>query len=129
MGASGSVQSNPDNTIYISYDNNCDPEYKDLCIEKLTTKGYTILSNNKNYIIGAKYVFIFISGHTIKSALQSRDINICFENNKPIIYLITDRDYLPSINASIYNFISGNSYYPFYDKDTVINTINEFNFM
>jgi hypothetical protein len=129
MGASGSIQSNPSNTIYISYDNNCDPEYKDLCIEKLTTKDYTILSNNRNYIMGAKYVFIFISGHTIKSALQSRDINICVENNKPIIYLITDRDYLPSINASIYNFISGNSYYPFYDKDTVINTIKEFNFM
>ena len=129
MGASGSVQSNSDNTIYISYDNNCDIEYKELCIEKLTEKGYTIVSKNTSYIINAKYVFIFISGHTTKSALQSRDINVCVENNKPIIYLITDRDYLPSINASIYNFISGNSYYPFYDKDSVISSINEFNFI
>lgn len=129
MGASGSIQNNSDNTIYISYDNNCNSEYKDLCIEKLTTNGYIILSNNTNYIIQAKYVIIFISGHTIKSSLQSRDINISIENNKKIIYLITDSDYLPNINTSIYNFISGNSYYPFYDNDTVVNTIQEFNFI
>jgi hypothetical protein len=128
MGSSASIQTDS-KTIYISYDNNCDSQYKDLCIEKLTENGYTILSNNTNHIMTCKFVIIFISGETIKSPMQSRDINTCIDNNKSIIYLITDVDYLPSINSSIYKFISNNSYYPFYDKETVTSTIHQFDFI
>ena len=122
MGASGSIQYNPDKTIYVSYDNTCKLNYTE-CVQNLAKKNYTILEKNIDNILLAKYVIVFISNNTITSAKQCQDIHISIENNKKIIYLITDEDYLPEKNAAISTFISTNSYYPFYNKDTAMTTI------
>ena len=121
MGGSGSIQYNPDKTIYVSYDNTCELNYTE-CVQNLTKKSYTILENNVDNILLSKYVIVFISNNTITSAKQCRDIHISIENNKKIIYFITDEGYLPEKNTAISTFISGNNYYPFYNKDTAMTT-------
>jgi len=130
MGASGSIQTNS-KLIYVSFDKTCSYKIKSICFSKLREYDYTITNNynlqddsycetfKKNLIESSNYILIFISKDTLQSCDQAYDIDVSFKNNKNVIYLITDYDFMPQQNSGIKSFIGESKWLPCYDSTSV----------
>jgi hypothetical protein len=129
MGASGSILINKQ--VYISFDTSCCEKIINTCIYEINKLQFNIINNKdthfvsdnyrivENNIIQSNYIIIFISKETLKSNKQAFDIQIALENNKSVIYLIADKDYLPLFNTGIKLFIGNKLWYPCYDAPSV----------
>ena len=144
MGAASSISIDNQNinNVYISYDNTSPYNYlKILCpqIERLgfnvttseLTKLYELkniefISNNIEVAMKTcKYLIVFLSNSTIKSFLQTIELNIALDYRDKIIYILTEKDLSPITNGFIRGIIKDNKYFRCYDESTLTSCINE----
>jgi hypothetical protein len=68
--------------------------------------------------------FIFcVSETTIRSYHQAIEIDNALNSNKNIVYLITNKLYSPKNNSIVNGFIKDKLWLPFYDEETVFNSL------
>lgn len=70
------------------------------------------------------YIFVCITKNTVKSFIQTIELNSVLESNKKIIYLMTDKDYTPLSNNLLYSIVQKNKWYSLYDNETFNQTLN-----
>lgn len=83
-----------------------------------------------NVIDKTKYIFICISPETIRSITQTIEMNelnnnLKLNDNKKIIYLMTDENYTPFTNRELKCIIEENMWLPLYDDETFFETNNK----
>jgi len=80
-----------------------------------------------------KYIFICISPETIRSIIQTIEMNELNEtmilnsnfDSKKIIYLMTNENYTPVTNRELKSIIQQNIWFPLYDEETFFQTNNK----
>jgi len=143
MGASSSILTLD---LYISF-----PEqnpYVDNLKNNFELLNYTILdssmiikslkdlpiTNISKYMVDiidkTKYIFICISPETIRSITQTIEMNelnnnLKLNDDKKIIYLMTDENYTPFTNRELKCIIEENIWFPLYDDETFFETNNK----
>ena len=144
MGAASSISSNNQNlnNVYISYDNTLRHSYLQTMCSQIETTGFNIITSeltrlceqkNVEYISNTieetmktcKYLIICVSNKTIKSFLQTIELNIALDYRDKIIYVITEKDLNPITNSIIISIIKDNKYFRCYDDHTLTTSINE----
>ena len=142
MGASGSINNISTNNIYISYDNqnarninikallnelsktNFTILYSEMINDSLQHLSYMNISQNIKKIMETTSYFIFcVSETTIRSYHQAIEIDNALNSNKNIVYLITNKLYSPKNNSIVNGFIKDKLWLPFYDEETVFNSL------
>lgn len=84
-----------------------------------------------NVIDKTKYIFICISPETIRSITQTIEMNelnnnnLKLNDNKKIIYLMTDENYTPFTNRELKCITEENMWLPLYDDETFFETNNK----
>ena len=84
----------------------------------------------KNIIDKTKYIFICISPETIRSITQTIEMNelnnnLKLNDDKKIIYLMTDENYTPLTNIELKCIIQDNRWLPLHDDETFFETNNK----
>jgi hypothetical protein len=142
MGAAGSINNIMTNNIYISYDNrnstniniktlldelsktNLTLIYSEMTNYSLQHLSYEEISKNIEKIMETTSYFIFcVSETTTKSFHQAIEIDNALNAGKNIVYLITNKIYIPKNNSVVNGFIKDKLWLPFYDEDTVFNSL------
>jgi len=142
MGAAGSINNIATNNIYISYDNqnsrninikallnelsstNFTLIYSEMINNSLQHLSYENISKNIEKIMETTSYFIFcVSETTTKSFHQAIEIDNALNANKNIVYLITNKIYTPKNNSLVNGFIKDKLWFPFYDEETVFNSL------
>jgi len=142
MGAAGSINNIATNNIYISYDNqnsrninikallnelsstNFTLIYSEMINNSLQHLSYENISKNIEKIMETTSYFIFcVSETTTKSFHQAIEIDNALNTDKNIVYLITNKIYTPKNNSLVNGFIKDKLWLPFYDEETVFNSL------
>jgi hypothetical protein len=142
MGATSSITNNPLNNIYISYDSsNKENIYIKKLIEELEKINFNVQKTDNNILINQSldysdkieminnvinnslYVLVCITNNSVKSFIQSIEINSVLESNRKIIYIMTNKNYTPLTNKSLYSIIQNNKWYSLYDNQTFDETL------
>ena len=142
MGATGSINNIASNNIYISYDNTNSKNINiQILLHELSKTKFTIiyselseysfqhlsyenLSKNIEKIMKTTSYFIFcVSETTTKSFHQAIEIDNALNADKNIVYLITNKLYTPKNNSIVNGFIKDKLWLPFYDEDSVFNSL------
>ena len=142
MGATSSVNNNLQNIIYISYDSsNKDNIYIKKILNDFEENKLNVLKTNHDLILDnvidytetinkvindSLYVMVCITNHTIKSFIQTIEMNsiLELESSSKIIYIATDKNYTPLSNEEINYIVKKNKWYPVYDDETFDETLN-----
>jgi len=145
MGSASSISSDTKNAynVYISYDNtlqhNC---LQTMCssiekigintitsdVSKLCDKNHhaTHITNNITEMMkSCKYLIICVSNSTIKSFIQTIELNVALDYSDKIIYIITEKELNPIINSFIGSVIKDNKWFRCYDESTFTNCLKE----
>ena len=151
MGAASSISSISSDTkyiynVYISYDYtlqyNC---LQTMCLSieqlginiitsdvtKLCDKNYDanyITNNITETMKTCKYLIICVSNSTIKSFIQTIELNIALDYRDKIIYIITEKESNtidPIIDSIIGSVIKDNKWFRCYDESTFAHCLNE----
>lgn len=125
--------------VYISYSLSCKEnkfintfveelsEFEKYNIIELPTNIYVNIGTHQKYIdiIISKsyYIIICLSSKTIASIFQIMEINKIKDNNKRIIYIITDPNYTPLTDSTLNSIIKNNHWSPCYDEKTLLSTL------
>ena len=144
MGAAGSINNIATNNIYISYDNqnsrntnikallndlsrtNFTLIYSEMINNSLQHLSYENISKNIEKIMETTSYFIFcVSETTTKSFHQAIEIDNALNADKNIVYLITNKIYTPKNNSLVNGFIKDKLWLPFYDEETVFNSLRQ----
>ena len=72
-----------------------------------------------------KYLIICVSNKTIRSFLQTIELNIALDYGDKLIYIITEKDLNLITNSIIRSIIKDNKCFRCYDDWTVTNCIKE----
>jgi hypothetical protein len=142
MGATGSINNIASNNIYISYDNTNSKNINiQILLDELSNTKFTIIysemsdysfqhlsyeniSKNIEKIMETTSYFIFcVSETTTKSFHQAIEIDNALNADKNIVYLITNKLYTPKNNSIVNGFIKDKLWLPFYDEDSVFNSL------
>lgn len=103
---------------------NCDikcSEYNDELSTKYTSQ--EISKMVENIINQTSLLIVCISKNSIRSYLQSIEINIALDSNKNILYIMTDKDYA-SVKYNLLNgIIRNNTWCPLYDDKSLTHLI------
>ena len=140
MGASVSINNNLHNIIYISYDSS---NKDNIYIKKLSdeleknnfnivkTSNELILNNldeyveNINKIINSSlYILVCVTNNSLKSFIQTIELNSILESNKKIIFIMTDKNYTPLSNKLMHHLVKKNKWYSLYDDETFDENLN-----
>ena len=141
MGASSSVNNQPNNlnlkdNVYISYDEN--DRCGEIIHDELIRMGLNILQGRgvmngneiesftnlvDNIMNTSTCVIICISEKTVCSFYQAIEINSAMENNKQIIYIMTDANFTPLNKPYLNGLVKTNSWMPAYDDNTIDNAL------
>lgn len=137
MGASSSVVGK---NVFVSFEQTCDENLKQQFINHIESLYYCVINKDfinqanlsfieaddiKRQILIANYVVIFISENTINSHAQIFVDHMSTQNNKKIIYMIMEENFLPVRNPAIRKFIGNNTSYPCYNKNTIEYSLNK----
>ena len=150
MGASGSVSDKIrlKNNNYISY---ADEDTKgEIFHNELLTSGINVLQARfiiddelidknqteqtetelfretvKGIMSQSHYVLICISEKTTSSFHQAIEITTALDNNTPVIYIMTDQAFTPLNTPCLNGFVKKHKWLPAYDKNTLIQTLDE----
>jgi hypothetical protein len=143
MGAASSISNNKKNinNIYISYDNTLQHNHLQLMCSEFETRGFNVITSeviklcekqNFEYISNTieetmktcKYLIICVSNKTIRSFLQTIELNMALDYGDKIIYIITEKDLNLITNSIIRTVIKDNKCFRCYDDCTVTTCIN-----
>lgn len=80
-------------------------------------------------IKNSHYIIVCISPQTISSVFQIIEMNKAWDNNKNIIYIMTDSNYTPETNKNLYGIIKSHMWFPCYDEQTLNETLKLFNML
>ena len=135
MGASSSIVTNQ---VFISFNKSCNNELREKCINHINELGYNIINKDyiyeyinkglsdfskideiKYHILSSKYIIQFVSSESLKCNFQAFIEDICFNNNKNIIYLFQDEELLPIRNSAMKRFINNQPSYPCFDHSSI----------
>lgn len=145
MGAASSISSDTKYiyNVYISYDYtlqyNC---LQTMCLSieqlginiitsdvtKLCDKNYDanyITNNITETMKTCKYLIICVSNSTIKSFIQTIELNIALDYRDKIIYIITEKESNPIIDSIIGSVVKDNKWFRCYDESTFAHCLNE----
>jgi len=142
MGAASSISINNQNNVYISYDNTLPYNHLQLMCSEIETRDFNVVTSestklceqqNSEYISNkieeimktCKYLIICVSNNTIRSFLQTIELNIALDYRDKIIYIITEKELSPITNSIITSIVKDNKYFRCYDDYTVTKGINE----
>ena len=97
-------------------------------VTKLCDKNY-----DANYITNSitetmktcKYLIICVSNSTIKSFIQTIELNIALDYRDKIIYIITEKESNPIIDSIIGSVVKDNKWFRCYDESTFAHCLNE----
>lgn len=142
MGATGSINNIASNNIYISYDNTNSKNINiQILLHELSKTKFTIIyselseysfqhlsyeniSKNIEKIMKTTSYFIFcVSETTTKSFHQAIEIDNALNTDRNIVYLITNKLYTPKNNSIVNGLIKDKLWLPFYDEDSVFNSL------
>ena len=146
MGASGSVDNiRLKNNSYISYaeeDRNGEILHNELLNSGInvrqaifdeyinddqTEKAKTEIFHDivKGIMTQSHYVIICISEKTTSSFYQAIEITTALDHYVPVIYIMTDQKFTPLNTPCLNGFIRNHKWLPAYDKNTLIQTLDE----
>jgi hypothetical protein len=141
MGASGSVDYNTTNNIYISYSD--DDVNAGLLCDELINSGHNMLNCSltpckglnanadalsvmfQDVMSKSHYIIICISEKTVRSFQQAIEIHHALNSNKNIIYVMTDANFTPENTLYLNAVVKYNRWLPAYDKDTLNGALDE----
>ena len=137
MGAASSISSNNKNinSVYISYDNILQYNHLQLMCSEFETRDFNVITSEVTklcekqifeYISNTieetmktcKYLIICVSNKTIRSFLQTIELNIALDYGDKLIYIITEKDLNLITNSIIRSIIK--------DNKTVNNRLDSF---
>jgi hypothetical protein len=140
MGSTSSIFKQ--NYLYISYSSSCkENQYVSQFAEKLEEFNYNIINTKINDIFrdittyqenidsiikNSHYIIVCISPQTISSVFQIIEMNKAWDNNKNIIYIMTDSNYTPETNSNLNRILKSHMWFPCYDEQTLTETLNLF---
>jgi hypothetical protein len=145
MGAASSIssESNYPYDVYISYNELLKRDYLKLICSEIGLLGYNIITSELSQVVDKKYnvmevtehineimkrssyVIVCISSETIKSFLQTIELNVAFEYREKIIYIITDPIFNKFTNTIIKSIIKDNYWFHCHDDETFINCLDK----
>ena len=144
MGAASSISINNQNNVYISYDNTLPYNHLQLMCSEIETRDFNVVTSestklceqqNSEYISNkieeimktCKYLIICVSNKTIRSFLQTMELNIALDYGDKLIYIITEKEKDLNLitNSIITTVIKDNKCFRCYDDYTVTKGINE----
>lgn len=143
MGTTASILN--ENYIYISYSSSCkENKYVMQFAKNLELLNYNIINTKINdifkdistykenieYVIkNSQYIIVCISPQTISSIFQIIEMNKIWDNNKNIIYIMTNSNYTPETDNTLYAIIKSHIWFPCYDDKTQKDTLKLFNML
>ena len=140
MGAIASISNENIHPIYISYPfKSKDKKYIHALCEILQEKNYPVIHSEisslfhetqsseiipvMNQIMSnASYVFIVLCPETISSVNQAIEINSVLDQDKNIIYLMTDPEYTPENTPSLQSIVQHQLWFLVCCQDSLENT-------
>jgi hypothetical protein len=144
MGSASSISSNNQNinNVYISYDNTLQDNHLQIIRSKIETIGFNVITSevtklcekqNVEYISNTieetmktcKYLIICVSNKTIRSFLQTIELNIALDYGDKLIYIITEKDLNLITNSIIRTIIKDKKCFRCYDDYTLTTSINK----
>jgi hypothetical protein len=145
MGAASSISSERKNVynVYISYDHTLDYNYLQMMCKSIDIKGINIITTDvsklcdNNYdavyitnnitemMTTCKYLIICVSNSTIKSFIQTIELNIALDYRDKIIYIITEKESNPIIDSIIGSVVKENTWFRCYDESTFTHCLKE----
>jgi hypothetical protein len=111
MGAASSVSLN---NVYIS--KGSPNKYIKMLLDKLQTLD---CSFNEYSIQQSNFIIICISQDTIRTQSQVAEINYAWDSKKPIIYIMTNKNYTPLCNPELNSIIKNDRWISCFDEKSV----------
>ena len=114
MGAASSVSLN---NVYISKGST--NKYITMLLDKLQTLDRSFVNEKEYSIQQSNFIIICITPDTIRTQAQVAEINYAWDSKKPILYIMTNKNYTPLCNPELNSIIKNDRWISCFDEKSV----------